>query len=164
VNRYLYPIPLLLLFFLAGCQQAPETLVRGEPVPAFRLITLDGVSLQVPSAQRGRWLLIHFWADWCPPCLQELRATEPVYRRFATRGLEVLAVNIQQPREQVARVAGNLKISYPVLLDSTGEVARRYGVDSLPVSFLVDPDGRLQARLLGGVSGDRLEGILKELL
>ena len=68
------------------------------------------------ASQTNRLVLIHFWADWCPPCLQELRATEPVYRRFATRGLEVLAVNIQQPREQVARVAGNLKISYPVLL------------------------------------------------
>lgn len=155
---------LALLLLLTACQPAPQTLARGEPVPAFRLMSLDGVSLQVPSGQRGRWLLIHFWADWCPPCLQELSATEPVYRRFAARGLEVLAINIEQPREQVARLVAELKISYPVLLDVGGEVARRYGVDGLPASFLVDPDGRLQARLLGGVPGDRLEGILSELL
>ena len=76
----------------------------------------------------------------------------------------MLAINIEQPREQVARLVAELKLSYPVLLDASGEVARRYGVDGLPASFLVDPDGRLQARLLGGVPGDRLEGILSELL
>ncbi|MCW8905648.1 MAG: TlpA family protein disulfide reductase [Sedimenticola sp.] len=152
------------LLLLVGCQQTPQTLARGEPIPPFQLPSLGAQKLQVPAMQRGQWLLIHFWADWCPPCLQELRATEPVYRRLAGGRFEVLAVNIKQPRERVARVASDLELSYPVLLDATGEVARRYGVDALPVSFLVDPDGRLYTRLLGGVPGERLEALLHEVL
>ena len=160
------PIAILLAgaLSLAGCQPPVNGLARGEAVPAFRLPTLAGDSLALPGSQRGRWLLIHFWADWCSPCLQELQASESVYRRYYDQGLMIVAVNIQQPREQVARVAGKLGISYPVLLDISGEVARRYGVNGLPASYLVDRSGLLHARLLGGVSGERLEQILVGLL
>lgn len=165
VNRRTIVMTLLAgALLLAGCQQPVNELTRGEAVPAFRLPTLAGDMLALPASQRGRWLLIHFWADWCSPCLQELRASEPVYQRYSDQGLTIVAVNIQQPREQVARVADKLGISYPVLLDTSGEVARRYGVNGLPTSYLVDRSGLLHARLLGGVSGVRLEQILRGLL
>lgn len=154
----------LMLLLLAGCQESSGVLARGQLIPAFTLPDLQGVVHRLPVSRRGDWLLIHFWADWCPPCLQELRETEPVYRRLSGEGFSVLAINIEQPRQQVLQVVGELGISFPVLLDASGEVARRYGVNALPVSYLVDPDGRLQARLLGGITGPRLEEILRGLL
>ncbi len=109
-------------------------------------------------------VLIHFWADWCALCRDELLGSELLYRRYRDQGLEVLAINLQQPRETVRSYLAGLDISYPVLLDSSGEMARRYGVSALPLVYLLDRQGRLYTRILGGASPDQLEQIIKRLL
>jgi cytochrome oxidase Cu insertion factor (SCO1/SenC/PrrC family) len=78
--------------------------------------------------------------------------------------LEVLAINLRQPSETVRAYLAGLDISYPVLLDSDGEMSRRYGVSALPVIYLLDRRGRLHARMLGGASPDQLERLVRSLL
>lgn len=155
---------LLPALLLAGCDSSEQPLAIGQPVPGVEIERFAGGHLQFPDAYQGRVVLIHFWADWCALCRNELQESEPLHQRYRDQGLEVLAINMQQSRDTVAGYLSQLAISYPVLLDGKGEMARRYGVSALPLVYLLDRQGRLHTRMLGGASAEQLEQIVKQLL
>ena len=109
-------------------------------------------------------MAIRFWADWCPFCESEMRSIEPLYRAYEPQGMQILAINVRQDRRTAADFVESLGISYPVLLDEEGAVARAYGVSGLPTTFFVDRQGKLAARILGESTPEVFEQILKELL
>lgn len=162
VRRWLWV--LLLPALLGGCDSTQAPLSIGQPVPVVELEQFAGGPLQFPDAYQGRVVLIHFWADWCALCREELQESEPLHRRYQDQGLVVLAINMQQSRDTVADYLSHLTISYPVLLDDKGEMAQRYGVSALPLVYLLDRQGRLHTRMLGGASAVQLEQIVKQLL
>jgi peroxiredoxin len=133
----------------AGCGDNVQPLLNGQPPPGFTLQALDGREVSFPQDFAGKTVVIRFWADWCPFCESEMRAIEPVYLKYREQGLHVLAVNVRQGPEQVRRFTEKLGISYQTLLDQDGRVARAYAVSALPVTFLVNPDGVLEGRILG---------------
>lgn len=157
----LWLLPLLLL---AGCDTEKRPLAIGEPVPGVAIERFAGGRVQFPDAYRGQVVLIHFWADWCALCRDELLASEALHQRYRDQGLAVLAINLQQSRESVQEYLAGLSISYPVLLDNAGEMAGRYGVAALPLVYLLDRQGRLYTRMLGGASHEQLEQIVRQLL
>lgn len=140
---------LLLLTFLAACEQNVATLQKGAPAPAFALERLDGPGVRFPEQYRGQVVALRFWADWCPYCHDEMKALEPVYRQYRDRGLVILAINVLQPPETVRPFVQELNISYEVLLDRQGEVMRRYQVMGLPMTFIIDRQGIVHNRLVG---------------
>lgn len=151
-----------LVLVLAGCGDAPlPPPANGTPVQAFQAETLDGHRLSVPSSQV---LAIRFWADWCPYCRKEMAQLQPVYARLKPRGLEILAVNVAQDRETVRRFVEPLGIRYPVLLDPEGGIARAYGVQSLPVTFLVDAGGVARGKIVGEATPEIFEARVLALL
>ena len=100
----------------------------------------------------------------CPFCATEMRDIEPVYREFRDRGLRVLAVNVRQDRDTAARFIARLDISYRVLLDEDGDLARQYGVTGLPTTYFIDREGRLITRILGETAPELFEKIVREML
>ncbi len=163
VRRWLW-VGLLSALLLGGCDSPQAPLAIGQPVPAVELEQFDGGPLQFPDAYQGRVVLIHFWADWCALCRDELQESEPLHQQYRDQGLAVLAINMQQSRDTVAHYLSRLTISYPVLMDETGAMAQRYGVSALPLVYLLDRQGRLHTRMLGGASATQLEQIVKQLL
>lgn len=157
------PILLLMALLWPGCRDAPQ-LVPGQAVPAFALERLDGTRITFPSALRGKVVALRFWATWCPYCTPEMRAIEPIYRRHRGEGLVVLAVNVRQDRKTAKVFAEKLGISYDVLLDESGDVARKYGVTGLPITFFIGRDGRLHNRILGESTPEVFDRVVKELL
>ena len=155
---------LTLAMTLAGCGEAPPQLEKGQEAPAFTLQRLEEGALSFPADLRGQVVALRFWADWCPFCESEMRDIEPVYAGYRDRGLQVLAVNVRQDRKTAARFIEGLGISYPVLLDTEGSVARDYGVSGLPTTFFVDREGRIATRILGESTPAVFEHILKGLL
>lgn len=149
---------------LLGCSDSVPHLKNGEPAPAFELARLGADPLAFPADLQGQIVAIRFWADWCPFCKSEMRDIEPVYRAYREQGLRVLAVNVRQDAETAARFIEGLHVTYDVLLDEEGTVARAYGVIGLPSTFFVDRDGKLASRVLGESTPDVLEYIVKELL
>lgn len=155
----------VLLIALAGCGDAPQVVLhKGEAAPAFRAETLAGGGLDVPAGLQGKVIAIRFWADWCPYCKTEMRDLEPVYRRLKDQGLEILAVNVAQDRDTAATFTAPLGISYPVLLDPEGEIAHRYGVKALPLTWFVDRQGRLAGKILGEATPQVFEAQARTLL
>jgi cytochrome c biogenesis protein CcmG, thiol:disulfide interchange protein DsbE len=149
---------------LGGCGDAPPTLAKGEPTPAFTLAALTGAPLAFPADLAGQVVAVRFWADWCPFCEGEMRTLEPVYRAYRDQGLRLLAINVRQNRETAAAFIAPLGISYEVLLDTDGAVARAYGVSGLPTTFFLDRQGRLAARILGESTPEVFERVIKDLL
>lgn len=155
---------LLSALLLAGCGEQPKAPENGKPAPGFTLNRLDAGRLSFPDHLQHQVVAIRFWADWCPFCKDEMRALEPVYRKYRKRGLVILAVNVRQDKATVAAFIEKLGISYEVLLDPEGVVARSYGVMGLPTTFFVDRDGILRRRILGESTPEAFEKILLGLL
>jgi len=153
-----------LLLLLSGCGEERPKLTRGQPLPDFSLERLEGGTLKFPADLQGKVVAIRFWAEWCPFCETEMRDIEPVYKQYHDRGLVILAVNVRQDRTTAERFIQKLGISYDVLLDSEGEVARDYGVSGLPTTFIADRAGRLQTRILGESTPELFEKLIRELL
>jgi len=126
--------------------------------PGFVLPDMDGEQHALED-YRGRVVLLNFWATWCPPCRREMPALERLYQQLGEEGLVVLAVNQWEDPDHVFAYTGELNVfpSFPILFDPDSSVAERYGVKGLPSSFLLDRDGRLRYRAIGGRAFDHPE-------
>ena len=120
----------------------------------FTLPTLEGGSVTL-SSQRGRPVLINFWASWCVPCRTEMPMIERVTKTHS--GLKVLLVNERDDPGAARAFVQQLGIHDPVLLDPDGKVGDVYGVSGLPTTFFIRPDGTLE----GGYIGQMDETILR---
>jgi len=111
------------------------------PAPDF---TLSGLSGDVAlSSFRGRYVLLNFWATWCPPCKAELPDLYAYYLAHQNDGFVLLGVDVEEDAATVAHFMQANRLSFPVALDITGMVYERYGGGGLPSSFLIGPDGSL---------------------
>ena len=116
--------------------------------PAFS--TEDAAGNPVNSTSfRGKLVVLNFWATWCPPCRLEMPAMERLYQEFRGKGLEIVAVNFMESREQVQAFAEEQKLTYPMLLDGKAEIAEQYGVMRLPETVLIGRKGEVLAKSIG---------------
>ena len=155
---------LVSLLLAVGCSEENSRLVNGQPAPPFTLERLEKGSLGFPRDLDGKVVAIRFWADWCPFCESEMQALEPVYRIYREQGLVILAINVRQERKAAKDFISKLDVSYQVLLDTDGAVARKYGVIGLPTTFMIDRNGNLYNRILGESTPEVFEKIVRELL
>lgn len=162
--KRLISLLVLCVGFLSACSTDKPQLQTGEAMPELTLPGLDGQPLTFPTGLEGKVVAIRFWADWCPFCESEMRDIEPVYLKYRDRGLAVLAVNVRQDQATARAFIDKLDVSYRVLLDEDGAVARRYGVIGLPTTFFVDRQGRLSTRILGESTPEAFENIVQGLL
>jgi len=135
--------------------------------PGFSLADMDG-KLHTLADYRGKVVLVNFWATWCPPCRREMPALEALYLEYREQGLVVLAINQWEDVDHVFAYMGQLEVfpTFPVLFDPESRVSADYGVKGLPTSFLVNQQGRLVYRAIGGRQFDHpeIEQLLQTLL
>lgn len=129
---------------------ATRTAVQvGAPAPDFVLRDLHGSAVSLKS-QRGRVVLLNFWATWCGPCRVEMPAMERLYQEFKDRGFEVLAVSTDaQGRAVTKPFRDSLGLTFPILHDPDFQTGITYGARTLPMTFLVDRDGLIRHRIFG---------------
>lgn len=118
--------------------------------PEVRFTALSGENFST-SELRGKVVLVNFWATYCASCVKEMPKMVETYRKFAPRGYEMVAVAVSQDHpNRVAEFAASRALPFKVALDSSGEVAKRFGdVRITPMSFLIDRQGRVLKRYLG---------------
>jgi thiol-disulfide isomerase/thioredoxin len=119
----------------------------------FVLPLLDGTNVRL-SEYKGKTVFLNFWATWCPPCRAEMPSMEILYQRFRGKGLEFLAVDIQESNKDVADFMKEYKLTFPMALDSTGKVSGNYGIQGIPTTFIIDRDGKIIAAAVGGRNWD----------
>ena len=117
----------------------PESMT-GKPAPAFTLTSLDGQEISLESL-RGQTVILDFWATWCRPCLQGLPVLMEVAKAHAEDGVVLWSVDLDETAEKVRSFIDRQKWNLPVLLDTRGRVARKYGVGGIPHTVVIDPEG-----------------------
>ena len=131
--------------------------MEGFPAPDFELKTLDGEPISL-SDMRGKAVLINFWASWCPPCRSEMPAMQQIYEEYGPDEFVILAVNSthQDRLTDAESFVAERGLTFPILLDTQGQVSSTYQVRSLPTSFFVDRDGIIREIVIGGPMAEAL--------
>ncbi len=128
-------------------QPEPEVYLfeHPRPVPNLSVTTLNGEHVSL-AALRGKVVLLNFWATWCGPCRMEIPEFERLQREYAGK-LQVVGLSVDElPPAAVAKKAAALGINYPVAIASLA-VQKRFGpINSIPVTWVIDPHGMLQQR------------------
>lgn len=152
-----------LLFFITACEKrGPETQV-GRGAPDFYLKDIKGEGMTL-SGQRGRIILLRFWSTRCPSCKEEMPRLEKTYKGLKDKGLEVLAINVEDSQEVASNFTQEMGLTYPVLLDKGGKVAGVYNVFGIPTTFFIDKEGVIRERVFGDMKEETVEGITLALL
>jgi len=143
----------------AGTRLARSPLV-GQPAP-----DVDGRPLLngdfSMTANRGRWVLVNFFATWCVPCRQEQPELVSFSRRHGAEGdAAVVSVVFKDQLRDVRRFFRERGGEWPVLDDPQGRIALDYGVAGIPESYLVDPNGFVVAKIVGGVRAGYLDDLI----
>lgn len=134
----------------------------GQPPPQFSGTTLDGRRFDLGS-ERGRVVLVNFFATWCHNCREELPLLERTYRQHHAQGLDVVTVDFNDGGDARAFLAP-YGLTFPAMLDPASRVGHAYLVTDLPVSFFVGRDGRLVQAFHGQLSDDTISAALAPLL
>jgi peroxiredoxin len=119
--------------------QAPKV---GQPAPAFTLHSIDGDSVTL-SQFRGQPVVLKFWATWCPTCRTEMPELVAAHRAHSNAGLNVLAINAEDPPERMRHYLTGLSVSHELitLIDPHSHVGKLYHVPVLPTTMFVDTGG-----------------------
>jgi peroxiredoxin len=140
---------------------------KGFPAPDFELPNIDGETSRL-SDLHGQAVLINLWATWCPPCREEMQTIEKVYKEYKDQGFVVLAVNMtyQDDSRKIEHFVAEQNLTFPILLDESGDMANDYQMRSLPTSFFIGRDGVINEVVIGGPMAEallrtRIENILK---
>ena len=152
---------------LEGRNAAGFSTIQAEqsrpPAPEFALTTLKGQKLDLAS-YRGKVVLLDFWATWCVPCRSEIPHFVRLQNAYRARGLQIIGISLDDDVAPVRRFYRQFKMNYPVALGDA-ELAGRYGgILGLPVSFLIDRDGRIVSTHKGAKDIVALEREITALL
>lgn len=167
MKKWLAGICLMVAAFVSPVLAAGP-LRESRPAPRFEVRSVEGKPVSLDALLKQGPVLIDFWATWCKPCVTSLPAVERLYQQHRAAGLTVVAVSIDGPRNfaKVRPFARSLGLTFPVVLDEDGSLARRYDVTSVPTSILVAPDRRIVHVQIGYTAGQEalLERAILELL
>jgi peroxiredoxin len=150
---------LLIAGFLAGgCSRGEKQLKIGDPAPHFSATSLDGRSISLASFE-GNPVILRFWSTECKFC----RADTPIFNRYfdhyREKGLGVIYINSEATVAEVRKFVKDLDIGFPVVAGG-GAIAEKYHVKIVPQTIILNPDHRIAAVMLGGVSKDELQELL----
>ena len=116
--------------------------------PDFSGVTANDRVMSL-AGLRGRVVLLNFWASWCHECRPEMPMFEQLHREFSTRGLSVIGINFREGPAAVREYSKQLGLTFPLVLDSRGEINTAYGVIGLPTTFIIGRDGKAVALAVG---------------
>jgi len=150
-----------------GCanmaQKRFESRWMNQPAPDFELTALGGGNVKL-SEQKGRPVVLAFWACGCPPCRAEAPHLSKLSDEYKLRNLVVLGVNAwDEPKEEVSRFAKENQLKHKILLDGSG-VKAQYGVESIPTVFWIDREGFIRDIELGFGGAEDLKQRTERLL
>ena len=136
----------------------------GQAAPNFSLNTLEGHSISLHDYE-GKVVLLNFWATWCPSCTAELPTYQAIYQEYGSTGdFVILGINLQENRDQVEQFTTALGLTFPILLDNTGDVTiKQYHIAGMPGSILINRNGIILYRHIGPMPAELLKTKLKEI-
>ena len=134
---------------------ASLALEEGDLIPEFDIASIyeDQPNISLKNLE-GKTLFIDFWASWCAPCITSLPLYNEIYHKYQDQGLEVIAVNVDNPIEDGLDFLLDTPLDFLIPQDPEGDVSEMFGVIGMPSSYLVSPDGNVRLVHMGFRNGD----------
>jgi len=128
----------------------------------FALPDLKGVERQL-SEFRGKWVVLNFWATWCPPCLKEIPELVEFHEQFQDKNAVVIGVDFEDiPLDELVEFTESYFMSYPILRTKPTAKTPVGVISGLPTTFLISPEGKLVARQSGPVTAKMIEDFIRQ--
>jgi len=142
VKKIVYNVSLLILLILSQVATADH-----PKAPEFQLPTRNG---DIKLADfKGKLVYVDFWASWCRPCKNSFPWMIEMKKKFGGLPFEIIAINLDKDKNLADAFIASQAINFPVAFDPQAKTAERYGVEGMPSSYLVDPQGHLRIRYTG---------------
>jgi thiol-disulfide isomerase/thioredoxin len=111
--------------------------------------------------QKGKWIVINFWAPWCPPCIAELPGLNALQQHH--KDVLVIGVSVQYKKKQeVTDMVKNLSVTYPIVFGDEDTAAEFGGIEGLPTTLIYSPEGKLVSKHDGPVSQLDIEQVMAQ--
>lgn len=136
-----------------------KSLVAGAEFPGIEGKALDGAAVST-AAFKGKVVLVDFWATFCPPCRDEIPRVLAAYEKYHAKGFEVLAVSLDQNEADLKKFVEEKKLPWPQIYEGADAIAEKFGIESIPSTYLLGTDGKIIAV---GLRGEALAQKLEEL-
>ena len=147
-------------------------LKKGQLAPDFTLQTLSGESITL-SDLKGKKVLLNFWATWCPPCKKEMPDLQEYYEKYGEQeNLEIVAVNLTYSERSISTedvvknvqlFADNYGLTFQIPLMKEDSISKTYQVITIPSTFMIDSEGRIQRQILGPLDIDSIHEYVSQL-
>lgn len=142
---FLFVLACLPVFSLA-CSSANVESMKSESgktnMPAdFTLNKISGEPVSLSSFRGKKIVLLDFGATWCPHCVTAIPHIKAIYEKYNKKGLEIIYIDIREPKDTVNAIVKKFDIPYIVVIDEDGAVSKEYGIMGIPTMLLIDKDG-----------------------
>ncbi len=144
-----------------GGSTGKESALVGKPAPDFELELLAGGKFKL-SEHREETVVLDFWASWCGPCMQSMPSVNEVLKEFEGKPVTLLAINLEESKEEAAAAMSRLGLTLPVALDMDAAVAGLYDVKGIPQTVVVKKGGEISRLFVGGGIEEELRSALRE--
>jgi peroxiredoxin len=114
----------------------------------IRLNNMDGQTVSL-SDFRGKIVFLNFWTTWCPTCRIEMPSMEKLHQKFKDGDFALVTINLQESAARVKEFFKEFKLTFTALLDTDGEVGIMFGINQIPITYILDKQGRIIAKALG---------------
>lgn len=129
-----------------------SVLNEGSEAPDFTADVSGGGTFSL-SEQKGKVVLLNFWATWCGPCVGEMPAFQKLYEEYGDE-IGILAVNIAEERSTVDAFIADKGYTFPIAYDENGEISSMYPEEGIPYTLVIDADGKVKTTFVGAASAD----------
>ncbi|WP_142826090.1 peroxiredoxin family protein [Planococcus soli] len=143
-----------------------EGLAKGEQAPDFQLTTLDGEAVRLSDYQ-GQKVMLNFWATWCPPCRAEMPHMQTYFEEQAEdENVVILAVNLTTEDRGLGKIEDFVEefgLEFAIPMDEHGDVGSTYQAVSIPTSYMIDTQGRVQNKIVGPMDLAMMEQLVEDM-
>ncbi|QHM17039.1 Sporulation thiol-disulfide oxidoreductase A [Bacillus subtilis] len=164
LTKRLFTIYIMLLGLIAWFPCAAQAEEKQPAVPAvFLMKTIEGEDISIPN--KGQKTILHFWTSWCPPCKKELPQFQSFYDAHPSDSVKLVTVNLvnsEQNQQVVEDFIKANKLTFPIVLDSKGELMKEYHIITIPTSFLLNEKGEIEKTKIGPMTAEQLKEWTKE--
>ena len=132
-------VTILTLLFSSSASYAATEKLSGKAAN-FTLKSRSGENIKL-SELRGQVVMLNFWASWCGPCRKEMPLLEQIHKKYKRLGFTLLGVNVEENTSAAKNYLKDVKVSFPILWDTTNKTSKLYNVSAMPTTILIDRNG-----------------------